>query len=49
MQSYVIEAMSRGVYDTSGWVADVPFDAVESAIMGLHAGRGVKAMVTIGD
>ncbi len=45
----VIEAMSRGAYDTTGWVADVPFEAVESTIIDLHAGRGVKAMVTVGD
>ena len=45
----VIEAMSRGVYDTTGWVADVAFDDVESTIIALHSGNGVKALVNIGD
>lgn len=45
----VIEAMSRGVYDTTGWVADVAFDDVEATMIALHSGTGVKALVTVGD
>ncbi|CAB4946930.1 unannotated protein [freshwater metagenome] len=45
----VIEAMSRGVYDPTGWVADVAFNDVESTIVALHSGQGVKALVTIGE
>ena len=45
----VIAAMSRGVYDTTGWVSDVAFGDVESTIIDLHSGQGVKALVTVGE
>lgn len=45
----VIDAMSRGVFDLSGWVTDVPYEAFEATMIDLHSGRGVKALVTVGD
>lgn len=41
----VIEAMSRGVYDTVGWVQEVPLEGVVDAIHALRAGAGAKILV----
>lgn len=41
----VIEAMSRGVYDTTGWVEEVPIDGVVGAIEKLRGGAGAKILV----
>ncbi|UOR02288.1 2,3-butanediol dehydrogenase [Leucobacter allii] len=41
----VIDAMSRGVYDTSGWVEEVPLDGVVDAIHRLRGGAGAKILV----
>ncbi|QLD10314.1 2,3-butanediol dehydrogenase [Microbacterium oleivorans] len=41
----VIEAMSRGVYDTTGWVEEVPIDGVVGAIEKLRGGTGAKILV----
>ncbi|WP_228528336.1 2,3-butanediol dehydrogenase [Microbacterium sp. UFMG61] len=44
----VIEAMSRGVYDTSGWVEEVPLEGVVDAIHALRGGAGAKILVHAG-
>lgn len=44
----VIEAMSRGVYDTTGWVQDAPLDGVVDAIHALRGGAGAKILVRAG-
>ncbi|MDD7962669.1 2,3-butanediol dehydrogenase [Microbacterium thalli] len=41
----VIDAMSRGVYDTTGWVEEVPIDGVVGAIEKLRGGAGAKILV----
>lgn len=41
----VIDAMSRGVYDTTGWVEEVPLDGVVGAIEKLRGGAGAKILV----
>ncbi len=41
----VIEAMSRGVYDTTGWVQEVPLEGVVDAIQALRGGAGAKILV----
>lgn len=41
----VIEAMSRGVYDTTGWVQEVPLEQVVDAIHSLRGGAGAKILV----
>ena len=42
----VIEAMSRGVYETTGWVETVPLDGVVGAIEKLRGGAGAKILVS---
>ncbi|MCI2266020.1 2,3-butanediol dehydrogenase [Sediminivirga luteola] len=42
----VIEAMSRGVYDTTGWVEEVGLDDVVDAIHRLREGAGAKILVS---
>ncbi|MFJ4252541.1 2,3-butanediol dehydrogenase [Microbacterium sp. NPDC090003] len=41
----VIAAMAAGVYDTTGWVQDVPLDGVVDAIHALRGGAGAKILV----
>ncbi|WP_406249028.1 2,3-butanediol dehydrogenase [Microbacterium sp. M] len=41
----VIDAMSRGVYDTTGWVQEVPLEGVVDAIHALRGGAGAKILV----
>ncbi len=41
----VIDAMSRGVYDTTGWVQEVPMEGVVDAIHALRGGAGAKILV----
>ncbi|WP_460796618.1 2,3-butanediol dehydrogenase [Microbacterium sp. GXF0217] len=41
----VIDAMSRGVYDTTGWVQEVALDGVVDAIHALRGGAGAKILV----
>ncbi|WP_144872397.1 2,3-butanediol dehydrogenase [Microbacterium sp. 1.5R] len=41
----VIEAMSRGVYDTTGWVQEVALEEVVDAIHALRGGAGAKILV----
>lgn len=41
----VIAAMAEGVYDTTGWVKDVPLDGVVDAIHALRGGAGAKILV----
>lgn len=41
----VIEAMSRGVYDTTGWVQQAPLEGVVEAIHALRGGAGAKILV----
>lgn len=41
----VIAAMAVGVYDTTGWVKDVPLDGVVDAIHALRGGAGAKILV----
>lgn len=41
----VIAAMAAGVYDTTGWVKDVPLDGVVDAIHALRGGAGAKILV----
>lgn len=45
----VIEAMSRGLYPTTGWVSEVALEDTERTIHELHSGVGVKAMVRVAD
>jgi (R,R)-butanediol dehydrogenase/meso-butanediol dehydrogenase/diacetyl reductase len=44
----VIEAMSRGVYDTTGWVGETELDGVVDAIHKLRSGSGAKVLVRSG-
>lgn len=41
----VIEAMSRGVYDTTGWVQEIALEQVVDAIHSLRGGAGAKILV----
>ncbi|MBQ3359492.1 MAG: 2,3-butanediol dehydrogenase [Microbacterium sp.] len=41
----VIAAMAAGVYDTTGWVKDVPLEGVVDAIHALRGGAGAKILV----
>ncbi|MFK4762101.1 2,3-butanediol dehydrogenase [Microbacterium sp. ZW T5_45] len=41
----VIEAMSRGAYDTTGWVEEMPLEGVVDAIHMLRGGAGAKILV----
>ncbi|MFB4351884.1 2,3-butanediol dehydrogenase [Microbacterium sp. LS_15] len=41
----VIEAMSQGAYDTTGWVQEVPLEGVVDAIRALRGGAGAKILV----
>ncbi|MGW8483156.1 2,3-butanediol dehydrogenase [Microbacterium sp. NPDC055903] len=42
----VIEAMSRGVYDTTGWVQETTLEGVVDAIHALRGGVGAKILVS---
>jgi len=44
----VIEAMSRGVYDTTGWVQETSLEGVVDAIHTLRGGAGAKILVQAG-
>lgn len=44
----VIEAMSRGAYDTTGWVQETPLENVVDAIHALRGGAGAKILVHAG-
>lgn len=44
----VIKAMSRGVYDTTGWVQETPLENVVDAIHALRGGAGAKILVHAG-
>lgn len=44
----VIAAMSRGLYDTTGWVQQVPLEGVVDAIHALRGGAGAKILVHAG-
>ncbi|MFV0406563.1 MAG: 2,3-butanediol dehydrogenase [Propioniciclava sp.] len=41
----VIDAMSRGVYDTTGWVDEAPVDGVVDAFEKLRGGGGAKILI----
>lgn len=41
----VIDAMSRGMYDTTGWVDEIGYDGVVPTLAELRAGRGMKVLV----
>lgn len=41
----VIDAMSRGLYDTTGWVEETPLENVVDAIHALRGGAGAKILV----
>ena len=42
----VIDLMSRGVYDTTGWVTSIPIDdVVDEGFEALHAGTKMKVLV----
>jgi (R,R)-butanediol dehydrogenase/meso-butanediol dehydrogenase/diacetyl reductase len=42
----VIELMSRGVYDTEGWVTAIPIDdVIDEGFEALHAGKKMKVLV----
>ncbi|WP_210604526.1 alcohol dehydrogenase catalytic domain-containing protein [Brevibacterium oceani] len=43
----IIEAMSRGVYSTEGWVTEREFDAVETAIRELRDDAGSKILIKV--
>lgn len=43
----VIEAMARGVYNTTGWVEEMPLDNVEDAIRALRTGAGAKVLMKV--
>lgn len=45
----VIDAMGRGIYDTTGWVDVIGLDEVEATIHELHEGRGMKKLVSSTD
>ncbi|UNX54767.1 2,3-butanediol dehydrogenase [Georgenia sp. TF02-10] len=44
----VIDAMARGVYDTTGWVDEIGLDGVASALQTLREGKGAKFLVRAG-
>ncbi|MFB8190643.1 2,3-butanediol dehydrogenase [Microbacterium sp. NPDC055988] len=44
----VIEAMSRGAYDTTGWVQETALENVVEAIHALRGGAGAKILVHAG-
>lgn len=44
----VIAAMSRGAYDTTGWVEQVPLEGVVDAIHRLRGGAGAKILLQAG-
>ncbi|WOF23296.1 2,3-butanediol dehydrogenase [Microbacterium betulae] len=44
----VIQAMSEGRYDTTGWVQEVDLDDVVDAIRSLRGGNGAKVLVRSG-
>ena len=41
----VIEAMADGVYDTTGWVQEIPLTGVVDAIHALRKGTGAKILI----
>ncbi|MGW5149591.1 alcohol dehydrogenase catalytic domain-containing protein [Rhodococcus koreensis] len=44
----VIGAMSRGVYDTTGWVEEIPLERVVDSIHALRTGTGAKVLIDLG-
>lgn len=44
----VIAAMADGVYDTTGWVQELPLDDIVSAIRSLRDGIGGKILLKVG-
>lgn len=42
----VIDAMSKGIYDTTGWVDEIGLEQVNVAIADLRAGKGMKMLVS---
>jgi (R,R)-butanediol dehydrogenase/meso-butanediol dehydrogenase/diacetyl reductase len=44
----VIAAMAAGVYDTTGWVDEIEFDDIPTALETLRTGRGAKFLVRAG-
>lgn len=44
----VIAAMADGVYDTAGWVQELPLDNAADAIRGLRGGAGAKILLRAG-
>ncbi|WP_430645166.1 2,3-butanediol dehydrogenase [Agromyces sp. GXS1127] len=42
----VIAKMAEGLYDTTGWVDEIGFDAVEETIHALRSGKGMKFLVS---
>lgn len=45
----VIDHLACGLYDTRGWVEQVPFTDVVDALERLHAGTADKVLVTVAD
>jgi (R,R)-butanediol dehydrogenase/meso-butanediol dehydrogenase/diacetyl reductase len=43
----VIAAMADGLYDTTGWVREMPLDDVVDAIHALRGGSGTKILIRI--
>ena len=42
----VIDLMSRGMYDTTGWVTPIPIDdVIDEGFEALHAGTKMKVLV----
>ncbi|MEU6558256.1 zinc-binding dehydrogenase [Nocardia nova] len=41
----VIAAMAKGVYDTTGWVEEMPLDGIVDAIHALRTGTGAKVLI----
>ncbi|MGD6755986.1 alcohol dehydrogenase catalytic domain-containing protein [Streptomyces sp. BH105] len=44
----VIAAMADGVYDTTGWVEELPLDGIVDALHSLRAGLGAKTLLKLG-
>lgn len=44
----VIAAMAAGVYDTTGWVEEIPLSGVVDAIHALRSGAGAKILIKTG-
>jgi (R,R)-butanediol dehydrogenase / meso-butanediol dehydrogenase / diacetyl reductase len=41
----VIAAMAKGVYDTTGWVQEIPLTGIVDAIHALRSGAGAKILI----